>query len=56
MRSQARAKAKQISKLAELRAALGAAGFDTTAKQACALGVPPGHSSISTSEPVPPPL
>jgi hypothetical protein len=39
MRNRARAKAKQTSKLAEVRAALVAAGFDTTAKQAAALGV-----------------
>ena len=34
-----RAKARQASKLAEIRAALVAAGFDTTAKQAAVLGV-----------------
>jgi hypothetical protein len=34
------AKARQASKLAEIRAALVAAGYDTTAKQAAALGVP----------------
>jgi hypothetical protein len=33
------AKAKQVSKLAEIRQALIAAGCDTTAKQAAALGV-----------------
>ena len=34
-----RAKARQASKLAEIRAALIAAGFDTTAKQAAVLGL-----------------
>ena len=34
------AKARQASKLAEIRAALVAVGYDTTAKQAAALGVP----------------
>src|SRR5262249_39577381 len=34
-----RAKARQASKLAEIRATLVAAGFDTTAKQAAVLGV-----------------
>lgn len=34
-----RAKARQVSKLAEIRAALIAAGCDTTAKQAAVLGV-----------------
>ena len=38
-----RAKARQASKLAEIRAALAAAGFDTTAKQSAVLGV--GRSS-----------
>jgi hypothetical protein len=33
------AKARQAAKLAQIRAALIAAGFDTTVKQACALGV-----------------
>ena len=33
------AKARQASKLAEIRAALVAVGYDTTAKQAAALGV-----------------
>jgi hypothetical protein len=33
------AKARQASKLAEIRAALVAAGFDTTAKQSAVLGV-----------------
>jgi len=35
----AKAKAKQISKVAEIRGALVAAGFDSAAKQAIALGV-----------------
>ena len=35
-----RAKARQASKLAEIRKALITAGCDTTAKQAAALGVP----------------
>ena len=39
MPSRARAKAKQISKLGEIRAALIAAGFDTTTKQAAVLGL-----------------
>ena len=39
MRRRASAKAEQTSKLAEVRAALVAAGLDTTAKQAAALGV-----------------
>src|SRR5262245_56277249 len=34
-----RQKARQVSKLAEIREALVAAGFDTAAKQAAALGV-----------------
>src|SRR5262245_44852171 len=34
-----RAKARQASKLAQIRAALIASGLDTTAKQAAALGV-----------------
>jgi len=34
-----RAKARQVSKLAEIRAALIASGCDTTAKQAAVLGV-----------------
>jgi hypothetical protein len=34
------AKAKQASKLAEIREALVSAGYDTSAKQAAALGVP----------------
>ena len=38
-----RAKARQASKLAEIRAALVAAGFDTTAKQSAVLGL--GRSS-----------
>jgi hypothetical protein len=32
-------KARQVAKLAEIRAALVAAGYDTTAKQAAVLGV-----------------
>jgi hypothetical protein len=36
---QAEAKEKQASKLAEIREALVAAGYDTTAKQAAVLGV-----------------
>src|SRR5262245_26087736 len=36
---QSRAKRRQASKLAEIREALVAAGFDTVAKQAIALGV-----------------
>ena len=38
-RKNRQAKAKQASKLEEIRAALMAAGFDTTAKQAAVLGV-----------------
>ena len=38
-RKDRRAKARQASKLAEIRQALIAAGCDTTAKQAAALGV-----------------
>ena len=41
MRGRARAKAKQVAKLAELRAALIAVGFDTARKQAAALGLNP---------------
>lgn len=38
-RKNRRAKTRQASKLAEIRAALVAAGFDTTAKQAAVLGL-----------------
>jgi hypothetical protein len=41
-----RAKARQASKLAEIRVALVAAGLDTTAKQAAVLGV--GRSTAWT--------
>jgi hypothetical protein len=39
MRAPVRAKNRQVSKLAEIRAALIGAGFDTTEKQATALGL-----------------
>ena len=38
--SKSKAKARQVGKLAEIRELLVAAGYDTTAKQAAALGVP----------------
>ena len=38
--SKSKAKARQVGKLAEIRESLVAAGYDTTAKQAAALGVP----------------
>ena len=38
--SKSKAKARQVEKLAEIRESLVAAGYDTTAKQAAALGVP----------------
>jgi len=37
--SKSKAKARQVGKLAEIRESLVAAGYDTTAKQAAALGV-----------------
>lgn len=45
-REKSRSKKRQASKLAEIRDALVAAGFVTTAKQACALGI--GRSTAWT--------